>query len=115
VDLVLVQEHGAAAVVGIDVEQQLVDVAADRARKHHLDDRVTYRKVEPGPLPFAAASFDIVFSKDAIIHVQDKQAVYGEAVSRFSSWRSTSRQRLAPGSGGGADAAGGAVRRGVGP
>ena len=31
--------------------------------------------VEPGPLPFADASFDIVTSKDSIIHIADKHAL----------------------------------------
>jgi SAM-dependent methyltransferase len=35
--------------------------------------------VEPGPLPFADESFDIVYSKDAIIHVRDKEALYAES------------------------------------
>lgn len=79
VDLVLVRDHGAGTVVGIDVEQQLVDVAAGRARKNNLDDRVTYQKVEPGPLPFPDGSFDVVFSKDAIIHVRNKHDHLAEA------------------------------------
>jgi SAM-dependent methyltransferase len=33
---------------------------------------------EPGPLPFGNASFDTVFSKDAIIHIADKTAIYRE-------------------------------------
>ena len=32
----------------------------------------------PGPLPFADASFDIVFSKDALLHVPDKDALFAE-------------------------------------
>ena len=79
VDIVLVRDHGAGTVVGVDVEQSLVDVAAARARQHHLDDRITYQLVEPGPLAFPDESFDVVFSKDAIIHVRNKAALYSEA------------------------------------
>jgi SAM-dependent methyltransferase len=42
-------------------------------------DRIGYRLIEPGPLPLPDGSFDVVFSKDAIIHVADKSALYAEA------------------------------------
>ena len=32
----------------------------------------------PGPLPFTDASFDVVFSKDALLHVPDKDALFAE-------------------------------------
>jgi ubiquinone/menaquinone biosynthesis C-methylase UbiE len=78
-DVVLVQEHGAGAVTGIDVEPGLIDRAAERARTLGLDDRISYRLVEPGPLPMPDASFDVVFSKDSIIHVRDKELLFSEA------------------------------------
>lgn len=31
--------------------------------------------VEPGPLPFADGSFDVVFSKDSIVHIADKHSL----------------------------------------
>ncbi len=79
-DLVLVQEHRASRVMGIDVEEQLIEMARARSRRLDLDDRIQYQRVEPGPLPFADASFDVVFSKDAIIHIRDKKALYTEAL-----------------------------------
>jgi ubiquinone/menaquinone biosynthesis C-methylase UbiE len=78
-DIVLLQEHSADSVIGIDVEDQLVEWARARARRLGLQDRLQYERVEPGPLPFDDASFDVVFSKDAIIHIQDKIALYAEA------------------------------------
>jgi phosphoethanolamine N-methyltransferase len=77
-DLVLVRDHGAASVTGVDVQQNLLDIAAQRAREAGVDRQVRYRRVEPGPLPFADASFAVVFSKDAILHVEDKAALYAE-------------------------------------
>ncbi len=32
-------------------------------------------KVAPGPLPFPPGSFDVVFSKDSIVHIADKHAL----------------------------------------
>ena len=40
---------------------------------------MTIEKVDPGPLPFPDASFDLVFSKDSIIHIPDKAALAADA------------------------------------
>lgn len=78
VDIALVRDHSAAHVLGVDVQQDLVDLAAERALAAGFADRISYRVIEPGPLPFEDASFDVVFSKDAILHVSDKDAFYRE-------------------------------------
>jgi len=80
VDLLLAVEHGAAQVVGIDVEPQLVDAARALIAAKGLSERVTFRLVEPGPLPFPDASFDVVFSKDAMVHIEDKASLYAEVL-----------------------------------
>jgi len=95
---------------GNDVEQQLVDVR-DRCTGS-ITSTIESPTGSGWPLPFAAASFDIVFSKDAIIHVQDKQASTASVASSsggrllVSDWL---RVRD------GADAAVEQFRRGVGP
>ena len=78
ITLGLALEHGAAHVTGIDVEAPVCEAARRRARDAGAADRVTIRQVEPGPLAFADRSFDVVFSKDAIIHIPDKDALAGE-------------------------------------
>ena len=77
--LVLAVEHGAGSVTGIDVEPYVVDAATERAAARGASGRVRFRRVAAGPLPFPDESFDVVFSKDAIIHVEDKRALYAEA------------------------------------
>ncbi len=72
----LLEDHGAAHVVGVDVEQPVLDKAAAGAREMGLADRARFQRIEPGPLPFEDACFDVVFSKDAIIHVPDKPALF---------------------------------------
>ena len=76
--IVLLQRCGAGMVTGFDVQSLLVDRARDRARDLGLADRLTFVLGAPGPLPFADRQFDVVFSKDAIIHVADKAALYHE-------------------------------------
>lgn len=72
----LAQAYGAKSVIGIDVEQHLIDRSFERANASNVADRVSFRLVEPGPLPFDDATFDIVFTKDVIVHVPDKEAFY---------------------------------------
>jgi len=75
--IALARDHG-AYVVGIDVEPQLFERADHHVAAAGLEQRVDLRLVEPGPLPFDDASFDVVFSKDSLIHFPDKPAVYAE-------------------------------------
>jgi Methylase involved in ubiquinone/menaquinone biosynthesis len=79
VDLALVRNHDAASVVGVEVQQGFVDLASSRAASAGLEDCVSYRLFEPGSLPFSNGLFDVVFSKDAILHEPDKEALYQEA------------------------------------
>ncbi len=67
--------HGAARVTGIDVEPALIERARALAERHGLAAEIEFVTVEPGPLPFDDASFDIVTSKDSIIHIVDKHAL----------------------------------------
>jgi len=75
ITLGLALDHGAAHVTGIDVEAPVCAAAERRAREAGAAERITIRQVEPGPLDFADRSFDFVFSKDAIIHIPDKDAL----------------------------------------
>ena len=76
--LSLAADYGAAHVTGIDVEDTVLGKAQYRAAARGLEGRVEFRKVAPGPLPFADGHFDVVFSKDAIVHIPDKAAVFAD-------------------------------------
>lgn len=76
--MLLARQFG-ANVVGIDVEDGVLERARALADETGLAGRITLEKVEPGPLPFPDASFDVVFSKDSLVHVPDKRALYAEA------------------------------------
>ena len=77
-DVLLARDFDAGHVHGIDIEQPLLDRAAARAEREGLSDRVSYQLVEPGPFPLEDGSFDVVFSKDAMIHIEDKHALFNE-------------------------------------
>jgi len=78
VDQLLVAVHGAAAVVGVDVDPALLRQMDARIRQAGLADQVQGRLVVPGPLPFDAHSFDVVFSKDSIVQIPDKPALFAD-------------------------------------
>ncbi len=78
ITLSLVQDHGAAEAVGIDVEEGVVAEAQQRMQAEGLAERVSILQVEPGPFPFGDQGFDLVFSKDSIIHIPDKEALAAE-------------------------------------
>ncbi|MEM7534495.1 MAG: methyltransferase domain-containing protein [Chloroflexota bacterium] len=78
IDILLVKKHNAAQVVGVDVEQPLLDRAMQLVQQAGLTDRINFQLIQPGPLPFADESFDFVFSKDAMVHIPDKVAIYSE-------------------------------------
>lgn len=89
-DVVLVRDHGAARVVGIDLGDAAVEQARLRAESCGLADRLDFRVVQPGPFPFDDASFDFVCSKDTIAEVPlaDKPDVFAEMyrVCRPGGW-----------------------------
>jgi phosphoethanolamine N-methyltransferase len=70
--VLLVSEYKAAKVIGIDVEDPVCEAANHRAKAAGVDDRIEILKVNPGPFPFNGSTFDVVFSKDSIIHISDK-------------------------------------------
>lgn len=78
ITLRLAETHGAAEVTGIDVEAPVLARARREAAGRGLAERVAFVQVAPGPLPFPDASFDLVFSKDAIIHIPDKDALFAD-------------------------------------
>ena len=52
IDVLLVREHGAQSVIGIDVEQNFIDRAMSRVTEAGLSDRISFQQVQPGPFPF---------------------------------------------------------------
>lgn len=78
--IALAREHGAARVVGLDVEPQLRDRASRNIDKAGVADKIELRVVEPGPFTLDDQSFDIVFSKDSMIHIEDKPALFAEVL-----------------------------------
>ena len=77
-EVVLASEFDIDKVVGIDIEPQLIERTKKLIKKMGFSSKVEVILVEPGPLKFASEEFDIVFSKDSLIHIPDKTAIFSE-------------------------------------
>jgi phosphoethanolamine N-methyltransferase len=78
IDELLVTQYRAQEVVGVDIDPALLAGMQLRIERARLGRRIRGERVEPGPLPFAAASFDVVFSKDSMVQIPDKPAIFAE-------------------------------------
>jgi phosphoethanolamine N-methyltransferase len=78
IDLALVRNHGAGYVTGLDVEDTVLACARALIARAQLSGRIGLVKVAPGPLPFPPGSFDVVFSKDSLVHIADKRTLMAE-------------------------------------
>ena len=72
----LAKEFSLAHITGFDVEGPVIAAARQRVARDGLSDRINFVQGAPGPLPFDDQSFDIAFSKDALIHVGDKETLF---------------------------------------
>ena len=79
VDELLVTRHGARSVLGVDVDPGLLRGMAQRIERSGLAGQLSTLCVGTGPLPLPDESFDVVFSKDAIVQIPDKGAVFADA------------------------------------
>ncbi len=73
ITVALARDYGAARVIGVDVEAPVCAHARRRVEREGLIDRVEIRETVPGPLPVDDASVEMVFSKDSIVHIPDKE------------------------------------------
>lgn len=78
IDELLVGRHHAGSVVGVDIDPVLLGQMQACIERAGLADRIRGRLVGPGPLPFADGSFDVVFSKDSLVQIPEKSALFAE-------------------------------------
>lgn len=68
-----------ASVVGVDINAAAVSAATDRAVAEGLQSRAEFRVADAAStLPFADATFDVVFCNDAVNHLPDRLSVLSE-------------------------------------
>jgi SAM-dependent methyltransferase len=65
-------------VTGIDLTQELCDVAVELTRRVHLDDKVTIHQGDALDLPFEDGEFDVVWTQHVSMNIDDKARFYAE-------------------------------------
>lgn len=68
-------EKFGAEVIGIDLSKNMIQVALDRA-KERKDLNVTFEVADATQVEYEPASFDVVYSRDVILHIKDKAALF---------------------------------------
>ena len=66
------------AVTGLDLTPEFCDVADKLAALVGMAGRVTYRQGDALAMPFGAASFDLVWSQNAVMNIADRARLYRE-------------------------------------
>ena len=69
----LVNDYNAKKVIGIDIEDDVCQAALARVKQCGFEHKIEILKVQPGAFPFENLTFDVVFSKDSIVHIQQKE------------------------------------------
>ena len=70
----LAEEKG-SSVVGVDISINMIELARERAKKQNVEDRVTFGVADACDLPFAAHSFDAVFTQFSTVFLDQKRAL----------------------------------------
>mgnify|MGYP005631884775 FL=1 len=76
--IMLADTYGASHVTGVDVGADLGERAVKAAAAKGLEGKTSFQPVESGPFPFEDTTFDVVFIKDVVCHIEDKHAVFAE-------------------------------------
>ena len=74
----LVKDYGAKEVIGVDVEEDVVNSAIKRVVKNRLKDKIEILLIGKSNLPFEDNCFDMVFSKDSFVHIPDKEKIFSQ-------------------------------------
>jgi ubiquinone/menaquinone biosynthesis C-methylase UbiE len=87
-------------VTGLDFTAEFIALAAMLAQRTRLADKVTYRQGDALDLPFADASFDVVWSQNAAMNIADRYRLYGEMRRVLVAGGRLALQEIAAGTGG---------------
>ena len=74
----LAKDYGAQEVIGIDVEKDVVRAASDRVERSGLKNNVKILLTGKSNLPFQDNYFDVVFSKDSLVHIPEKEKIFSQ-------------------------------------
>merc|ERR1712095_247574 len=71
-------KHYGAEVLGIDLSDNMLAIANEHKRemRKEVQNLVTFRFLDATLAHFPAETFDVVYSRDAIMHIADKEPLY---------------------------------------
>jgi ubiquinone/menaquinone biosynthesis C-methylase UbiE len=87
-------------VTGLDLTADFIALAGMLAQRTRLADKVTYRQGDALDLPFADASFDLVWSQNAAMNIADRDRLYAEMRRVLTPSGRLALQEIAAGPGG---------------
>jgi MPBQ/MSBQ methyltransferase len=87
-------------VSGVDLTAEFVRVAEMLTRRTGLAEKVDYRQGNALDLPFAARTFDVVWSQNAAMNIADRDRLYAEMRRVLKPGGRLALQEVAAGSGG---------------
>jgi ubiquinone/menaquinone biosynthesis C-methylase UbiE len=87
-------------VTGLDLTADFIALAGMLARRTRLSDKVTYRQGDALDMPFADASFDLVWSQNAAMNIADRDRLYAEMHRVLAPSGRLVLQEMAAGAGG---------------
>jgi len=85
---------------GLDLTADFIALAGMLAQRTRLADKVTYRQGDALDLPFADASFDLVWSQNAAMNIADRDRLYAEMRRVLTPSGRLALQEIAAGPGG---------------
>ena len=68
-----------ASIIGIDICADNIDMCKNLAKKHSLENQITYKTGDACKLPFSDNSFDVVISLESAFHYSPRSAFFSEA------------------------------------
>src|SRR5262245_33017847 len=87
-------------VTGLDLTADFIALAEMLAQRTRLSDKVTYRQGDALAMPFADASFDLVWSQNAAMNIADRDRLYAEMRRVLAPSGGLALQEIAAGPGG---------------
>ena len=70
--IALVTSHGAATVVGLEIEAPLIEYSRNLAAERGCTGKVEFRAIQPGTLPVDDCSYDCFYCSGVLSHFEDK-------------------------------------------
>ena len=84
----LAKNHHARHVDAVDIDDDLIKRASELIETANLNDRITLKQINGGPLPYASNQFDVVYLTATSCHLQDLDGLFSEIyrVLRYGGW-----------------------------